>query len=85
MRRVTVEVTAEDIAMGKRALSCLCPIALACERIGAAPVVGRQYLNITFDGKRHTRILMPHEAEQFVKSFDNGETVRPLTFELELP
>ena len=88
MRRVTVEVTAEDIAKGLRRNACGCPVALAAQR--ACPVFEGKLrvirIGMTFGiGTRGINdVILPDDAADFVRSFDDGRPVKPFTFTVEL-
>ena len=85
-KTIRIEVTAEDIAKGRRQSACACPIALAMERVGACPVVGTDAANISFGYRRFDHVELPPEATEFITKFDDGDTsVRPFSFDLELP
>lgn len=83
MRTITVSVTAEDIASGKRYDCEACPIALAVRRvIGPLDIfvcreIGRESIGI------HPVPALP-EAKAFMDAFDNGEAVAPFSFQLEV-
>lgn len=78
----TIDVTAEDIARGKRCHAGQCPIALAAKRTfpdfdeievdGMGIDVGGPGLLLSE--------LLPDEAVDFADKFDNGEPVEPFRF-----
>ncbi len=75
-----IDVTEEDIRLGKRNNSCECPIALAGTRaFGVACIVG---LFIKPAGLN--RMRLPHEAVKFINEFDEhgGLQLRPFSFEV---
>jgi hypothetical protein len=85
--KVTVEVTAEDIARGARGSPSGCPVALAvCRAIGTAPVHGEIDVDpegIHLRGRRDfykASRPLPDEAQEFIGRFDRGLTVEPFAF-----
>ena len=96
MRRVRVEVTAEDIAEARREhaeeLACRCPIARALHRLGEHPDVGVYQELGNYNGEfvigrqpLESGPKLPPEANSFVVAFDSREDVQPFSFEVELP
>jgi hypothetical protein len=73
---IKIEVTADDIANGKRGDSTCCPIALACLRIIHKDwfEVFQEYLNIEEP--------VPTVIKEFILAFDRKKDVQPFTFEL---
>ena len=76
-------VSQECIDKGKAGDSRFCPVALSLQAAGLdSPAVGP--LRIWW--KRHDKRVMyqdpPDSVKWFVRRFDDGETVRPFTFEL---
>lgn len=84
-----VEVTQEHIDKGQRREHDKCPIALAVEDIG--------YKSVSVDGKSldawkdkvdgvkgYIYGDLPDEAVEFIRTFDRGDKVEPLTFEFEM-
>jgi hypothetical protein len=89
MKKITVTVTLEDITKGKAQCGkshpmdslYVCPIAQALMRMDYVEVcVGG--VDVDIDGQK--RIPLPRKAIDFVKKFDDGKPVHPITFELEL-
>lgn len=80
-----IEVTAEDIARGKRGNACHCPIALAAERAGMRHVkVDLDSIGEKFTGGCWGRwSYLPVDACEFVDRFDKGLPVEPFAFEIE--
>ena len=79
---MTIIVTADDIACGVRRDSQECPIARAAWRAGVRIVVG----NVTYrtlDGTRGGRL--PLRIAQWVRRFDAGESVAPITWTIRQP
>lgn len=73
---IELEVTQEDIDLGKPHSNCNCPLARAGKRLlGVEVLVGRARL-ITLDDVGSCYIASP-EACAFVESFDNGKPVLP--------
>lgn len=80
-----VTVTQEHIDNGERYSPHSCPIALAVgedtswiNRVSVGP--GSFAIQHVFSEERY---FLPKEAMQFVKQFDSGKHVEPITFEAE--
>lgn len=83
--KLRVEVTAEDIANGKREDSESCPIALAllrCDGVFGAEV-NEDITTVTPDDDRLSG-SPPKEASDFIDNFDAGNDVEPFAFEIEV-
>jgi hypothetical protein len=78
---VLVEVTAEDIEQGQPNDSRCCPIALALKRIYPDRTirVGDEGFAEIGDGMA----ILPDEAYQFIGAFDEGRSVKPISFTLD--
>lgn len=76
--RVTIDVTANDIAMGIPKEPCACPLYHAMKRaLGReVTVIGRHYRFLDSD----EYVALPEEARQLACNFDNGRDVQPMTF-----
>jgi len=94
MRRVKVEVTADDIDNGERGKPCSCPVALALRRVLSD--VDDEFGLWKFWDKNtakwhlgigvNTRLTQaPSDVETFAYNFDRDIFVEPFTFEVELP
>jgi hypothetical protein len=90
MATVRIEVTQDDIDLGIRGAACLCPIA----RAGARRVPARYLVSVdghVFDlfsdekGRPDCTRRLPDEAVAFVAEFDRGESVAPISFDLDIP
>jgi len=82
---VTVTVTAEHIAAGRREDCERCPIALAvAEVFPGGPYVDEFACIITAGDGSETEFDLPDEAREFVEAFDNGQPTAPFTFTAEL-
>lgn len=88
---VKISVTEKDIAKGRRDDCVACPIALAIKR--TLPNV--EQINVTASNfsligrdKRGTRCyeggFLPFAVRFFIIRFDNGRTVQPFEFEIEV-
>jgi hypothetical protein len=90
VRRVVVEVTAEDIAKGEKGSCERCPIALALARAADMDRV-HAHLDCLWgwpagDPDANSIVAStPIEASNFIDDFDSGEPVNPFTFTVELP
>ncbi len=79
---MTIQVTAEDIAMGTRGWAYYCPIALAWKRqSGHRAAVSAGSLKDTHTLQWHS---LPRSAQRFIKAFDNGKPVEPFEFKIDL-
>lgn len=79
-----ISVTPKDIANGKPGNGGLCPIALAIKRNGATDVcVDGSVADGTYKGHSFWADL-PKKAKVFVKHFDQGWAVKPLSFTLNI-
>lgn len=77
--KIRIDVTDEDIRLGKRFSETSCPIARAARRAGIKdPLV---VMGIYSDGKHY---CLPLAAQDFVHDFDHGNPVDPFSFEIEL-
>ena len=79
--KITIDVTSDDIAGGKRLACEKCPVALAVSRrvVGTASV-SKFYISI--DG---FLVKQPPTVKSFIRDFDNQRTVKPFSFDLKLP
>ncbi|KKL61653.1 hypothetical protein LCGC14_2193140 [marine sediment metagenome] len=73
-----VNVTQDHIAQGIRDDMCRCPIALALLPSVGSLSVSREYV-ITL---HHGEFDLPPEAQQFIRDFDAGRMVYPISFEM---
>lgn len=90
-RKITIEVTADDIAEGIPQNCSHCPIALAVARTGIA-----KFINV-YPGSVRLRntmtrygdlVLLPKNAILFIDAFDSDfgrQFVEPFSFEIEAP
>lgn len=87
-RKVTIEVTDDDIFDGIQSSCHNCPIALAASRINIARIIS---VNSTSMVVRNTYsrngdfIVLPIEAIDFIAAFDTNQEVEPFSFEIEVP
>ena len=76
----TINVTAEDIAAGKRKNAGCCPVALALKR-----ETGKEcFVAPTFVLSDKTYIDSPREVYFFIITFDAGLPVEPFSFVLDI-
>jgi hypothetical protein len=87
MATITVDVTQEDIDGGERGDCKKCPIARALARTkGQSPEVSDfEVSQFRIQYQREGRMLLPEEAQIFVRRFDNKRPVSPFSFTLEVP
>ena len=81
--KVTVEVTKEDIASGKKCSARACPLASAMGRSLGYPVYVSQSGWGDLGGERKLSAV-PEVCIQFISRFDADEKVKPFSFELEV-
>lgn len=72
-----VEVTAEDIAKGRRSSCSRCPIARALKRAGFADV---SVYNYEFWHGENGEARLPRSAQAFIRRFDDKKPVTPFVF-----
>lgn len=87
-----IEVTQSDIDHGERGSCTACPIAIALERhLGCHVTVQENdtevappcaWIRIQRDGSQHQ---LPGSAESFIRRFDDGKSVAPFAFNLNIP
>ena len=78
-----INVTQQDIDLGKRGECSLCPIALSIKREhGKRALVQKLYLGVFKNEKTFTSWILPDAAVNFVLAFDSGLYVRPFKFKL---
>lgn len=83
--KVTVSVTADDLANGKPGDACKCPVAKAINR--AVPRGRGAVVNPSccwFGPARRFKRDLPPVAHDFILAFDRGEEVEPFSFDLEV-
>ena len=84
MATVKVEVTAEDVAKGRRDNPHECPIACALRRTGLENPGVYPTDSITyFKNNRCVSIVLPRVAEDAALKFDRTGTMEPFSFEVE--
>jgi len=76
----TITVTANDIARGVRGRACECPIAHAFMREFHLGHVIVTYVCV-WDCDTDRSWGLPPAASKFMRAFDDGLTVQPITFE----
>jgi hypothetical protein len=83
----TITVTQEDISLGKPGDTRTCPVARAAARaLNAAPddtsVGGFQIIHWR-DADTALIYNLSGRAQAWIAAFDRGETVQPITFDIE--
>jgi hypothetical protein len=77
-----IEVRQEHIDKGERDRCTSCPVALALNDAGfKGAAVTFAMLNLSF----YLTVPTPPKAAEWITQFDNGDTVAPFDFELEMP
>lgn len=83
-----IQVTSEDINNGRESHCSECPVALACRRVFPNNVVKvtRQTIHLyEINGSEPSGIInLPIVASYFIYDFDEGRTVDPFEFEINL-
>lgn len=77
--RLSVKVTAEDIAKGERLEPCRCPVALAVSRLTHFTPSVLGYALVLDDRVYH----FPGRVHRAVQRYDRGGAMEPMEFELE--
>lgn len=80
--KLHVEVTQEDINNGERQDSENCPIACALKRLVQNPEVEKS-IEFDFEEQRFISRGLTLEISNFIAHFDDGNDVKPFSFELE--
>jgi hypothetical protein len=86
MKPVKIQVKKIDIRRGKRSSGNLCPIARSIKRQikGCTVFVGEEEIDLVLPGNSFTNFIhMPVKAIDFVMRFDEGLTVKPISFVLK--
>lgn len=81
LSKVKVKILKEDIENGVRALCSHCPLALAVSRT----LGGRWYIDgdaWQFGDRQNTLHTLPEEVIDWIRSYDRGLPVKPITFEM---
>jgi len=85
----TIEVTQDDIAMGRRRRCRDCPVAMALARhFERGVMVGHRFFVFGVadqDLEEKERISLPSEIERFIDAFDCAKPVDPIIFTVEIP
>lgn len=83
MKKLTINVTAEDIRLGKKDQPASCAIARAAKRLGLKKVNVDNTLDFSKDGREWFAVL-PSKAKEFINRFDDGAKVKPFSFSVEV-
>lgn len=82
--KYTIEVTSEDIANGIRMRACLCPVAIAIQRITKRYAgVCQSYVDFPDENGRLVTLNAPTSVNDFIKKFDSSKEVEPFIFQLD--
>ncbi|HWL72125.1 MAG TPA: hypothetical protein VNS22_27600 [Geminicoccus sp.] len=85
MAKITIDVTADDIASGRMGDCQRCPIASALLRQGFYEVdVGTDDAGVRRENGPWISFQLPDEARDFISSFDCDGQGWPFSFELEV-
>lgn len=90
MVKIHIDVTAEDIRLGKACDSQYCPVARAVQRqLGKLWRVGSSSISKLAEDETVVRpalmLIPPSSVSYFVTAFDLHLSVDPFSFELEIP
>lgn len=77
-----IDVTSQDIALGKPGDGEICPIARAIDRATGDLAIVLNTVVHYYSVKGRRVLKLPHSARRFVSRFDNSEPVKPFSFEL---
>ena len=82
-----IEITQNDIDTGNPRQSLMCPISIATKRargiLTDRVIVGTRHIAVFHNHRSKEIYSLPPEAQAFIRAFDEGETVEPITFEVE--
>ena len=79
-----ITVTIEDIESGRRYDPVRCPVARALHRAGMVFFTVMESAVRLRDEDQHGGLLvLPGSVQDWIRSFDRGEPVEPIAFELE--
>jgi len=79
-----IKVTIEDIERGRRYDPVRCPVAQALHRAGMVFFTVMESAVRLRDEDQHGGLLvLPASIQDWIRSFDRGEPVEPISFELE--
>lgn len=79
-----IEVTQEDIENGKPYSAWSCAIAVAIRRATRREIVWVKLGENTIALYRR-EIPLPHSVKEWAERFDEGRSVEPFTFDLDIP
>ena len=79
-----IEVTQEDIQKGKKGNSCACPVWHAGNRAGLIDFEVWNRSVVFVHNGQDARCLLPESVQTFIKKFDCGQPVEPISFDLEV-
>lgn len=80
-----IEVTEQDIKLGRRCSRDRCPVALAFKRAGIKPDGVTGMAVVFFYKTSYTEVTLPSKVANFIADFDNSVVVEPFSFDLDLP
>jgi hypothetical protein len=82
-----ITVTADHIAHGRPGSGRECAIALALwEAFPDAEDIGvGDFATVLVGDEPEMATLLPEQAREFVRDFDDGQPVEPFTFDLDIP
>jgi hypothetical protein len=84
--KITISVSADDIARGLPELSDACPIWHAARRTPLRVVhVFSDRVSVRYERGHLCQVRLPQEARWFVGNFDTGHDVKPFEFDLDVP
>lgn len=82
--KLTIQVTADDIAQGFACVADSCPIARALRR--RTGIYSRAFLSYVLIGDSFEEVRMPPEGTLFIMNFDRRrDRVKPIELTFEVP
>jgi hypothetical protein len=87
MRRQKFRMTRLDIKKGQRRTPSSCPVALCVARtlVEDHVSVGSSFVSCYRENGSMLRSKLTGKVEKFIRDFDNGKKVEPISFILEIP
>lgn len=80
-----IVVTQEMISEGVRRECHRCPVALAVKAVVRDGIFVRVGTGFLYLGDHRRTVTMPVDAQWFIRAFDCGRPVQPISFPLDIP
>lgn len=81
--KITIDVTQDDINKGIKENCRFCPVALAVQRTFNDPEM--DVFSPCIKNCEEDRVASPSSVCDFIDRYDNGESVQPFSFEIDVP